>query len=491
MAAKTSTLTKSYIFIIISLDIMSLNNHKPSLRSLHKKEGSNELSHSTLDKGGRGERLGKRKKRHLFRNISIGVAGVIVVVVGLIGYKVLALSGKVIDSDNSSLFDRFKSIVNSSSVRLKGEEEGRINILLLGIGGENHPGSNLTDSIMLASINTKTNQIALLSVPRDLYVELPTGGFSKINSVHAYAEQDQAGSGPEAIMKTVGVVTGITPDYYIRFDFKGFTKAIDDLGGIDVPIDESFYDYLHKVQFNSGVDHMDGARALIYARGRYITPSHLGNDFYRAAKQQQVILAARDKFLSSGSVVNLDLLNKLLNDFGDHMKTNLQIGDLLHLYDLAKDVPKDSISSTVLDEEKNKLIKGSNVMMGGVNASILIPSEGIGQYDKIRELAQNIFDPNFVPETATIEVQNGTTTSGIATKASDQITFEVVKVANATTRDYTATVIYDYSEGKYPRTLKKLEEQFGVGASSLPAKNVRQSSADIVVIVGSEYAAKQ
>lgn len=234
---------------------------------------------------------------------------------------------------------------------------------------------------------------------------------------------------------------------------------------------------------------MDGARALFYARSRHAIPSSQGDDFHRAARQQQVIFAARDKFLSSGSVVNLDLVNKLLGDLGNHLKTNLQIGDLLHLYTLLKDVPKDSIFNQVVDEAKTKLVKGDQVNMGGVLASVLVPTAGIGNYAKIHELADHIFDPSFVSENAKIEVQNGSGISGAGTKAAKEVTYDVVRTANAKKTDYTATVIYDYSKGKVPNTLKALEQQFGVSASALPDKTVRQStSADIVIIVGTDYA---
>ncbi len=470
---------------------MSSNNHKPSLRDLQKKEGGNSFSRSTFGKDKDKDQPAKKKKQHLFRNIAIGVVVVILLAGGALAYKLFALGGKISDSSNKSIFDQIKSIVNSSSVKLKGEDEGRINILLLGIAGDpTHPGANLSDTVMLASVNTKTNQIALLSIPRDLMVKVG-GSYVKLNAVHAYAEQKQTGSGPEATMDMVGTITGIRPDYYVRFDFAGFTQTIDDLGGVDVPVPSSYYDPLFKIQFNAGVDHMDGARALFYARSRHAIPSSEATDFRRTARQQQVILAARDKFLSTGGAVNPEVVNKILTNLGNHLKTNLELGDMLHLYNLVKDIPKDSIFNNVVDEINTKLVKGDQVPMGGVLASVLVPTAGIGNYSKIQEFAAHMFDPGFVSENAKVEVQNGTATAGVAAKAAKEITYDVVKTANAKTKDYTKTVIYDYSGGKVPNTLKALEAQFGVSASNLPEKTVKQSaSADIVVIVGSDYANK-
>lgn len=458
-----------------------LREHEGLAKSLSKKPQSAHIVHEK-----------PRKKRwSVFRIVALSIVVLIIAGAGFFAYKFVTLGSQVIDSEKDrSVFDQLRLLVNSDSEKLRGEAEGRINILLLGMGGEGHPGGNLTDSIMLASIDTQSNKVALLSLPRDLYVDLPGGGKGKINSAHAFAEEAKPGSGPDAIEQVIKDVTGQTVHYYVRIDFQGFKKMIDDVGGVDVPIETTFYDYLHDVKFSEGIDHMDGARALIYSRGRYITPASLGGDFERTKKQQQVLVALRDKVLSTGTLANPDTINKILNDLGKHVRTNAEIWEMKRLFDIAKEVDKDEIIHHVVEGGPDGLVYGDSVILGGLRASVQIPKAG--DFHEIQDLAEHIFDAEYVPESATIEVQNGSGVAGVAAKAAKEITFEVKKIGNAKSSDYTATVIYDYSDGKNPNTLKELETLFGVKATTPPsvAKNLRQSTADILVIVGDDYASK-
>ena len=458
-------------------------------------------SHNSSDSPVHVETLGRlsRKKRYpltLFQKIALGIIATFLLAGGFMVYKVSALGNKVIETTSKrSVFDSIRLLVNSDQQKLKGEAEGRVNIVLLGHGGEGHPGGNLTDTILLVSIDTKTNKVGLLSLPRDLYVKLPSGGFSKINATYAFAEQKEKGSGVAAIQQVVKDVTGQMPEYYFRVDFTGFTRIIDDLGGIDVPIEHSFVDFNFNQKFNAGIDHMNGARALMYARGRYITPASLGGDFNRTKKQQQVLFAVRDKFLASGAAVNLDTINKILNNLADHIHTNMEVFEMKRLYDIIGGVQKDQIISRVLEE----YVKGDTTTLGGLPASIQVPKAGIGNYSEIQAIAASIFGEETSEsgkvEKPTVEVQNGGGVAGLAGKAAKVVPYTVSLITNAATKSVTDTIIYDYSGGANPVSLAKLEELFSVKATPLPessvASKVRQSKADFVVIVGSTYANKK
>ena len=118
----------------------------------------------------------------------------------------------------------------------------------MGIGGPGHEGPNLTDTIMVISIKPQTHEVALLSIPRDLYVNIPGIGYSKINAAHAYGEEYKESLGTTGVKLAQEVISNVTSlpiHYYIRMDFKGFEKMIDTLGGVDIDVPCNFYDYLH------------------------------------------------------------------------------------------------------------------------------------------------------------------------------------------------------------------------------------------------------
>ena len=122
---------------------------------------------------------------------------------------------------------------------LKGEGDGRINIMLLGIGGDGHKAGNLADSIIMASIDPFANEAAMLSIPRDMYVTIPGYYDTKVNAAHALDEDDPdlEGGGIELMKQTLEEILDISIHYYIRVDFQGFVEAIDNIGGIPVNLE--------------------------------------------------------------------------------------------------------------------------------------------------------------------------------------------------------------------------------------------------------------
>lgn len=432
-----------------------------------------------------------QKTWHPIRIVLVGVGAVLLFSIGLFGFQIKDLSGKVFaNTKKASFFSQLSQVVNSKSVVLKGSERDRINILLLGIGGGTHDGPNLTDTMILASIKPSTEQVAMVSVPRDLYVQIPGYWSSKVNAAHAFAE-DMNGTGIEVAKETIGtIVLGQPVDYYVRIDFDGFRQAIDNLGGVDVTIPRGFYDFNKKVTFTAGVEHMTGERALAYSRARYVEGPE-GSDFARASRQQLVIKAVRDQVLGTNSIGDLINLGKAIDALGSHINTDLGAGELMALYKLTKDLDTSDIINLVIDGEKTGLVYGDSVSMGGVNASVLVPTAGMFNFSEIHRRTASIFEIDLLAnEDATVEVQNGSTTVGIGLKAQDEIPMTVLATINAAKKDYIKTVIIDYSDGAYPRAKAYLEGKFDTTAVSSSEFDVpRQSQADFVVIVGSEYAA--
>ncbi|MFW5885104.1 MAG: LCP family protein [Patescibacteria group bacterium] len=281
---------------------------------------------------------------------------------------------------------------------LKGSDRERINILLLGMGGEGHKGEYLTDTIMVASINPETYETAFLSIPRDLYVKVPDYNIhTKINAVYTYALRNESSSRSEAISlikKTVEDATDQPIDYYAALDFKGFKKVVDELDGIKVNVEKDIVDHKYPgpnysyqtFKLDKGTHLLDGETALKYARVRHTE----GGDFARAKRQQKVLAAARRKAFSAENFLKPSKISGLFNSLQDNLITNIKFSEVPAFLNLAKNINIYETTNKVLDAwESDSLLSVDHVFMGGVNAFVLVPR--IGNYTEIQSLAKNIF----------------------------------------------------------------------------------------------------
>lgn len=401
----------------------------------------------------------------------------------------LVFSGKIIMSSQNatswipgiSFFSKIRKLVPIANKLLIGEENDRINILLLGMGGENHDGGYLTDTIMLTSLKPSTKQVALVSVPRDLTA--PVSGWRKINSVNAYAEQELPGSGSSATTKAIDELFQTPITYYVRVDFSGFERIIDEIGGVEVNVENSFDDYTYPVKgrednpdyysrfehlhFDAGLQKMDGSLALKYARSRHAFGPE-GSDFARARRQQLLLEAVKDKLLSRQTLLNPVVLAKLLTELNKDISTNLNTWEMIRLWDLFKDVKREQIINKVLSDAPDGLLVSGK---GQDGAYILTPRTG--NFSEIKNMVQTIFDSNPVTEKSVIEpiseeakvfIANGTWISGLAGKTSstlEQYNFKTVGTGNAIERNYQQTVVYDLSSGAKNESLIALKKLTG------------------------------
>jgi len=273
----------------------------------------------------------------------------------------------------------------------------RINIMILGKAVPNYPGADLTDTIILASINPVTYQSSLLSIPRDLYVQIPdTNRYTKINAVYVYGlKQKDHQQGIELLKKAVTAVTGQKVDYYVMVNFTAFENVIDTLSGVDINAENDIYDnrypgpnYSYQTfQMSKGWQHLDGPTALKYVRVRH----NSGGDFGRAKRQQQVIEAAKNKFFEhKGITEGLDFFNQMLKIVEKNVKTDIEFSDYLPFLLLAKDINVHQLVNKVLDNTPDGLLENYNPSIGGVVAYTLRPRDG--NYYQIHQLASNIFD---------------------------------------------------------------------------------------------------
>jgi len=232
----------------------------------------------------------------------------------------------------------------------------RINILLLGI--DQRPGETgpfRTDSMIVVTIDPESGALGMLSIPRDLWVPIPGYGENRINTAHFLGDLHKyPGGGPALAKKTVSYNFGFPVHYYVRVNFEGFRRLIDMIGGIDIDVpheirddqypDENYgYDPLY---IPAGRIHMDGDLALKYARTR-----KADNDFERARRQQQIILAVRDKVLSLNLLPSLiPKIPELLRTLSDSIQTDIPMDELIMLARLARDLNTENIKTAVIDE---------------------------------------------------------------------------------------------------------------------------------------------
>lgn len=363
---------------------------------------------------------------------------------------------------------------------LEGETTDRVNILLLGIGGQGHDGPQLTDTIILLSYKPSTKQLALLSIPRDLAVEIPGYGWRKINAVNAYAEANVSGSGGRNTADAIANIFGIDIPYYVRVDFAGFTNFVDELGGVLVHVDRGFTDSAYPaprdlyqtVSFQQGWQRLSGDRALIYARSRHGSNSE-GSDFARSRRQQKILTALKDELLSSGVLTNPGKVARLFGIVSAHVQTNISSKEILQFAGIAREVNTDALIHRTLEPEASGVLQVCTTC----TAYMLIPANG--SYDEVRALVAGIFDhastarekpllqktPTenpVAPHYATlVEIQNGTTLTGFATRAASAIHahgFTTTRVGNAESTAYERTVIYDLTGGARPKELGKLRQ---------------------------------
>ena len=378
------------------------------------------------------------------------------------------------DAGHFSLFSSVRSLITAQEKELTGEDDDRINVLLLGHGGAGHDGPELTDTIIFSSFRPSTGEIGMLSLPRDLVVPIPGYGYRKINHVNAYGELENPGSGPEDTADVISELLAQDVHYYVKVDFDGFEKLIDAVGGVDVYVETAFADYTYPteddlvqtISFEEGWQHMDGSTALQYSRSRHGTNGE-GSDFARSRRQQNVILAVKDKVLSPAVLLSPGKLNRMIELFEENVKTDLSFWEMVKLARYAPDMEAQNVHNVVLDASPESPLYSSTIN----GAYVLLPKRD--DWSDVQALAAEIFsaqgsgvaenNASTQEHTARIEIQNGTSIPGLAFETSQLLVssgFSVETVANADSKNYDKTIIYDLTEGAKADELAVLKAFF-------------------------------
>ncbi|MEK7546398.1 MAG: LCP family protein [Patescibacteria group bacterium] len=424
-----------------------------------------------------------RRRFSFWKGALIGMAALVAIVPVLFSVasvRLLSAASAINPSGGSgekvSIIEQVRRLVGNSEKRLRGEERDRVNILVLGEGGEGHDGPHLTDTIFFVTFKPSTSQVGILSLPRDLWIPLPDGGQAKINSINANAEKAAARSGGEAARQAISAVVDQPIDYYVRVDFSAFKTLIDDVGGVTVNIERTFTDFAYptddalykKVHFEKGWQTMDGETALEYVRSRHGNAGE-GSDFMRSRRQQKVMLALKEKLVSFDTLLNPSRVASVLETLQSHVISDMELWEIVKLAKAMRSVDASKLTHRVLDDSPQGPLYASTITVSNGDAYVLLPRKS--DWSEIRRITSRILethqDPAAVADVsrpARVEIQNGTQQSGLAKKTQDLLTkvgYDIVRIGNAQDRTRERTIVYDLTNGSLPEELQTLKNILG------------------------------
>lgn len=375
------------------------------------------------------------------------------------------------------------------------------NSLFVGIDSRSaNSGLKNTDTIILASYNHETHDMAMTSIPRDFFVEVPgQGRYTKINSIYAIGEGQNPGNGLNLLQEVVEEITGKEIQYHGMVNLSGFVDLIDTLGGIEVDVENSFTDHRYPIEgaearhqtisFVEGLQTMDGKDALRFVRSRHSLDNHEGSDFARARRQQRVIDAIRKEVLSSTTLLNprkaINILNILDNNIRYSDFTNEEMQAALKI------LQKENMEtySFVLDPSiaNHKLVTDRGLES---NLYTVTPIAGLGNYEEINKYIRHAHEkPLLYSEEPTILVYDvglgyekalEETNIFIEENPSIEITFRGTLLSSIG-QDY----LYTTSEEHYELD-QKIEEYFGIKMTEQPDFMVGETTnGNYIILLGS------
>jgi LCP family protein required for cell wall assembly len=432
-----------------------------------------------------------RSWRRIVRR-SAAILGIVVLATGLwFGFKFYKDIARITGNKNPlSLLNAFHPVALKN-------QNGRVNILVAANSADDagHNGANLTDSIMVLSIDTNKNTALILSIPRDLWVNIPGVGHSKINAAYP-------SGGMNKLQSVVQGNLGLTIDYQALVNYGAFRDLVNSVGGINITVasddtrgiyDPSL-DYTTRTccalaKYPNGPVQLNGKQALNLARARgdaYGSYGYAQSDFTRTLYQRKMLVAIKDKASSSSVISNPLKVASLVDAVGNNIKTNLQLNEIETLYTYMKKIDDNKIDSYNI----NTLMGKNTTMLTNYTSpdgeSALIPAAGVDDYTAIQAQINKILTSDPVTkEAATVVVLNGTTTSGLAMGQENKLIGKGMTVSAGDSPAVRATTtIIDNSNGTMPNTLAYLKNQYKATVTTNVTLTTRYPGADFILILG-------
>ena len=436
------------------------------------------------------EKNNHKKKGFFRRHLKLTIVLIILLGGGTAAYFYGDRLISKLTGGKSGLVDLVKTVVSEKVTPLKMDGKGRTNIAIFGTSGYDmtgseghavHDGAQLTDSLMIMSVDQNAKNAVTMSLPRDLKVGREACYTGKINEVFACASNNGKNeeAGATAVMKELSTISGMEMHYYVHVNWGSLVQIVNALGGITVTVDDDINDYYYTgIRMKAGVPTvLDGEKALGLARARH---GSVGGDFTRGENQQKVLVGIKNKITEKG--LDIPAMINLVNVLGDNLRTNVNIEEIKTAAKVFSNFNPANIASAPLTGlSDGDLVKNASFPVGGLDISFVIPSAGAQNYTKIADYSDS-------PATSRILVLNGTNESGIAANEKlelEKAGFRVTGTGNAPTGEYTEKVMV-YNLGNKEQTKQKLETYYGTtikAANELPA-GIDKANYDFVVIVG-------
>ena len=405
-----------------------------------------------------------------------------------------------ITNGQSGLFGAIGAMI-SNEIPFETDANGRTNVLVFGTEGFNmdgatnyidrdssgtHDGAQLTDSIMIVSFDQKTQDVALLSLPRDLKVPMACSA-GKVNEVYWCNNQNGTNeeAGALALAEQLRQVLGIEFQYWAHVNWGALMDIVDTLGGVTVTLDEDINDKGHTgTVIQAGVPtHINGLQAVALARARYGTA---GGDFTRGNSQQKIMEGIIQELSTNG--VNITEAFSLLNILGDNLRSNFSADNIKAGVKLLSSFNPSSIRNVLLVDYINNVYHVKTAMINGI--SYVVPQEGAGNYSKIQGFVAQMLSSNpAVREGSQVAVYNATDTAGVASAeqaALEADGYAVSHIGDSANENCTEKYCVYALNSEMPATQAALTERYGVEVRSgaeLPG-DINPGLADFVIIVG-------
>lgn len=302
--------------------------------------------------------------------LSISFLFIIILIFFSVGLKFTGLAKNIYEFENTSkkeIVGQFKNAILYNNSVIKKNANGTTNILFLGVAGNKHNGENLTDTIIVATISADQKNIALNSIPRDLYIKSSeNNSWKKINSIYASYAKTDAKLGLKILADKIKEISGLSINYYLLLDFSGFEKIIDAVGGIDYTLNADIYDPgfpndsfgFDPLFLKAGTYHLDGALALKLARSRHAQ----AGDFSRIERQHKIIKALKEKMENQNLWNNFFAINNILNIISENIKTNITLPEWQKFNEIVKNIPDSGITGKIpTAEQKIGILNAVNI----------------------------------------------------------------------------------------------------------------------------------